>query len=126
MSNRVRAILVAVAMLVSMLPAAPVLAACSTHSHQTWYNEGGWYSSSYQYKPSGTSCDDINTSWVSHSGSYKGQYYSGGTWVDGSAGWVWHNSGTQSPWKVLISNLSSGAAYKIGQFNSGRQATVRL
>lgn len=126
MRSRVRIVLAVAALAVGLLPAAPALAACATHNHNTWYNEGSWYSSTWQTKPSGTTCNDINTSWVSHSGSYKAQYYSNGSWVDGSAGWVWHNAGTQSPWKVLITNLIVGAAYKNGQFNSNRQATVKL
>jgi len=31
-----------------------------------------------QYKPSGTICNDLNDSYVSHAGSYSGWYYSGG------------------------------------------------
>ena len=54
MRSRVRIVLAVAALAVGLLPAAPALAACATHNHNTWYNEGSWYSSTWQTKPSGT------------------------------------------------------------------------
>lgn len=53
MRSRVRIVLAVAALAVGLLPAAPALAACATHNHNTWYNEGSWYSSTWQTKPSG-------------------------------------------------------------------------
>lgn len=126
MRIRAKALFMGLVLVVAMVPAVSAMAACASHNHQTWYNQGTWYSSSYQYKPSGTTCNDLNDSWVSHTGSYSGWYYSGGSWHLGSQGWTSHNAGTQSPWKVLDVGLNVGQAYKIGNAFSGRQITARV
>ena len=62
--------------------------------------------------PSSSTCNDVNLTWASSPGWVSGQYYSG-SWITGSAGWKYAPFGSQSPWQVLISNLSNGTWYRL-------------
>ncbi|MBN2623852.1 MAG: hypothetical protein JXA83_10805 [Acidimicrobiales bacterium] len=71
------------------------------------------FASSYQTKGA-NGCYDTNVSWASQPGYMRGRY------VNASGAIVWGNatayvqSGTQSPWKVIISNLTSGRRFNHG------------
>lgn len=62
--RRMGAILVAtlVAALLGPLSEPAFAATCGdiAHNHQTWYAEYGGYSSTYQQKPPGSGCNDLN------------------------------------------------------------------
>lgn len=91
--------------------------AASTHSHDGYTVSDGNYTygfaSSYQTKGA-NGCQDTNVSWASQPGYMRGRY------VNSSGAIVWGNAtvhveyGTQSPWKVIISNLTSGRRFNHG------------
>jgi len=55
--------------------------------------------------------NDVNVIHAYYTATYRGQYFSGGSWHTGTAGWMNITSGhyaDSSTWKVLISNLATG------------------
>ena len=101
----------AVSSLVSV-GASPAAAACPTDWHRTQYRSAQYRVSLAQTIPSSSTCNDVNLTGASSPGWVSGQYYSG-SWITGSAGWKYAPFGSQSPWQVLISNLSNGTWYRL-------------
>ncbi len=104
-----------------MVPATPVLAACSgsdwatTDSFRsTWYGKVA-YRDPGTMSTAGAPCVDVNVRQYTYTSTQvRGSYYSASqsTWKHGTAGWV---SAPEGMLKVVISNLTgTGVEIRIG------------
>ena len=112
--SRLRKVLVAGAAAVGLSGAflatsiTPASAACTTSYVSTNGNDA-----SRDFRISSTStCNDLNLRTATVAQNYKGQYQSGSSWINGSAGWKYRSPSTTTL-AVIISNVANNTNVRV-------------
>ncbi len=103
--------------------ASPAAAACAggymiphTNSSSSDGSRTYWWGYNQAKAPASGGCSDTNVEYSTDVGTMRGRYYSSsaGAWYWGSSTVPIVTAGDQSPWKVIISDLSDGTVFNHG------------